>query len=149
MMGQFATGVTVLTTRDANGEHYGLTANAVSSLSLTPPLLLICIDRKAESFPHFLTSRVFAVNILSAAQEDLSARFAKSGGDKFAGIVYRPGTLGAPLLDGTIAWAECRIVATHEAGDHVIHVGQVEAADAPGGDPLLFFQGRYRRVAPS
>jgi flavin reductase (DIM6/NTAB) family NADH-FMN oxidoreductase RutF len=147
IMGQFATGVTILTTRDAAGAVYGLTANAVSSLSLVPPLLLICIDRKAESFPHFLASRVFAMNILSTAQEELSGRFAKSGGDKFAGVSYRLGTLGAPLLDGALAWAECRIVVTHEAGDHVIHVGEVEAADAPGGDPLLFFQGRYRRLA--
>ena len=146
VMGHFATGVTIITTHDGAGSCYGLTANAVTSLSLTPPLLLVCIDRKAESFPYFTRSKVFAVNILSHAQEELSTRFAKSGGDKFAGVAYRPGRLGAPLLEGTLAWAECRILTTHEAGDHVMHVGEVEAADAAGGDPLLFFQGRYRHL---
>ena len=147
VMGHFATGVTIITTHDGVGGVYGLTANAVTSVSLVPPLLLVCIDRKAESFPHFFASGVFAVNVLAAEQEHLSARFAKSGGDKFAGVPHRRGTLGAPILEGALAWTECRIVASHEAGDHVMHVGEVAAADAPGGDPLLFHQGRYRRLA--
>src|SRR5262245_44228566 len=91
VMGCFATGVTVVTTRDAEGRPYGLTANAVTSVSLSPPLLLVCIDRKSESFPHFVNSGVFAINILAEHQEELSRRFATTGGEKFAGLTFRPG----------------------------------------------------------
>jgi len=149
VMGTFATGVTVITTRDKAGRCCGLTANAVTSLSLVPPLILICIDRKAETFPAFYESRAFVVNILADDQEHVSARFAKSGGDKFAGIACRPDRDGPPVLDGALAHLECRIVDTHEGGDHVIHVGEVLHAEARPGDPLLFFQGRYRRLAPA
>jgi flavin reductase (DIM6/NTAB) family NADH-FMN oxidoreductase RutF len=146
-MGLFATGVTIITTRDSSGRFYGLTANAVTSLSLVPPLLVVCIDRKAESFLHFYDSKCFIVNILGEDQEALSTRFAKSGGDKFSGVGYQLGRTGTPILDGALAHVECRIVATHEGGDHVIHVGEVEHAEVRGGAPLLFFQGRYRRLA--
>jgi len=146
VMSHFCTGVTVLTTRDEAGRPYGLTANAVTSVSLTPPLLLACVDRKAESHAHFLASKVFVVNILSEEQEDLSRRFAVSGGDKFANVACRPGRLGAPVLEGTIAHVECRIVETHEGGDHVIHLGEVEHAEVRDGRPLLFYQGRYGRL---
>jgi flavin reductase (DIM6/NTAB) family NADH-FMN oxidoreductase RutF len=147
VMGLFATGVTVITTRDRHGNCYGLTANAVTSLSLVPPLLLVCIDRKAETYPHFLDSKEFVVNILAEDQDELSTRFAKSGGDKFVGVGCHPGHRGVPVLDGAIAHVECRIVETHEGGDHVIHIGEVEHADVRGGRPLLFYQGRYRRLA--
>jgi flavin reductase (DIM6/NTAB) family NADH-FMN oxidoreductase RutF len=146
VMGLFATGVTVITTRDAAGNLYGLTANAVTSLSLVPPLVVICIDRKAESFVHFHTSKRFIVNILSEQQQEVSARFAKSGGEKFAGLAYRLGPHGTAVLDGALAHLDCQIVATHEGGDHVIHVGEVEEAEVTGGRPLLFFQGQYRRL---
>jgi len=146
VMGLFATGVTVITTRDGSGRLYGLTANAVTSLSLVPPLLLICVDKTAESHPHFLDSKCFIVNILSEDQEALSARFAKSGGDKFTGVPYHLGRLGTPVVDGTLGHVECRIVETHEGGDHVIHVGAVEHAEFRGGPPLIFFQGKYRRL---
>jgi 3-hydroxy-9,10-secoandrosta-1,3,5(10)-triene-9,17-dione monooxygenase reductase component len=147
VMGQFATGVTIITTRDADGSHYGLTANAVTSISLDPPLVLISIDRKTETFPHFFTSKVFVINVLSDAQEELSTRFAKSGGDKFAGVAYRVNDAGVAVLDGVVAHVECRIVQTHEAGDHVIHLGEVDAAALYDPRPLLFFQGRYGRLA--
>src|SRR5437667_8670873 len=97
VMGCFVTGVTVITTRDQSGNPYGLTANAVTSLSLTPPLLLICVDRKAETYPHFFDSRIFVLNILTEHQEEVSRRFAKTGGDKFAGVAYRVGHLGTPV----------------------------------------------------
>jgi flavin reductase (DIM6/NTAB) family NADH-FMN oxidoreductase RutF len=148
VMGMFATGVTVLTTRDSHGRPYGLTANAVSSLSLEPPLLLICIDKKAETHPHFLDSKCFVVNILGEHQEDISTKFAKSGGDKFDGLPYATNQNGVPILEGTLAHLECCIVETHEGGDHVIHIGEVHHAETRGGNPLLFFQGKYRRVAP-
>ena len=144
VMGLFATGVTVLTTRDAEGRPYGLTANAVTSLSLDPPLLIICIDKKAETHPHFFDSRCFVVNILAEDQEALSTRFAKSGGDKFGSLPFSTNQDGVPVLEGTLAHIECRITETHEGGDHVIHIGEVHHAELRGGRPLLFFQGRYR-----
>ena len=146
VMGYFCTGVTVITTRDDAGRPFGLTANAVTSLSLVPPLLLVCVDRKAESHAHFFTSKVFVVNILSEEQESLSRRFAVSGGDKFTDVPCHPGRLGAPVLDGTLAHLECRIVETHEGGDHVIHLGEVDHAEVHDGRPLLFFQGKYARL---
>jgi len=146
-MGLFATGVTIITTRDGAGQPFGLTANAVTSLSLDPPLLLICIDKKAETYPHFLDSGCFVVNILAGDQEELSRRFAKSGGDKFAGLPHSRNQAGVPILEGTLAHLECVIVETHEGGDHVIHVGRVEHAEARGGKPLCFFQGKYRHLA--
>jgi flavin reductase (DIM6/NTAB) family NADH-FMN oxidoreductase RutF len=146
VMGLFATGVTVITTRDAQGRPYGLTANAVTSVSLAPPLLLICVDRKSETFPHFFDSKLFVLNILAADQEDVSRRFATSGGEKFSGLGYRVGPSNTPILEGTLGHIECRIVETHEAGDHVIHIGEVESAETRDGQPLLFFQGRYRHL---
>jgi 3-hydroxy-9,10-secoandrosta-1,3,5(10)-triene-9,17-dione monooxygenase reductase component len=146
VMATFCTGVTIITTRDDAGRPFGLTANAVTSVSLIPPLLLVCVDRTAESHAHFLTSKVFVVNVLSEEQEALSRRFAVSGGDKFADVGCRPGRLGVPVLDGTLAHLECRIVETHEGGDHVIHIGEVEHAELHSGRPLLFFQGRYGRL---
>lgn len=142
-MGLFATGVTVLTTRDSHGRPYGLTANAVASLSLDPPLLIICIDKKAETHPHFSDSRRFVVNILAEDQAELSTRFAKSGGDKFGDLTFSANQDGVPVLEGTIAHVECRIIETHEGGDHVIHIGEVQHAEVRGGRPLCFFQGRY------
>ena len=147
LMGHFATGVTIITTKGADGTPYGLTANAFTSLSLDPPLCIVCVDRKAESFAHFYDSKVFTVNILTTEQEDLSNRFAKSGGDKFTGVATVPGHHGAPLIEGALAHIECRITDTLEGGDHVIHVGQVEHMHMQAGDPLLFFQGRYRRLS--
>ena len=146
MMGMFATGVTIVTTRDSHGNFYGLTANAVTSLSLVPPLVLICVDRKAESFIHFYDSKRFVVNILGRDQEALSARFAKSGGDKFGGVPYRLGRLDTPILPDTLGYLECRVIETHEGGDHVIHVGEVEHGEGEGGEPLVFFQGKYRHL---
>ena len=146
VMGLFATGVTVITTRDQQGKPYGLTANAITSLSLAPPLLLICVDRKAETFPHFYDSKIFVLNILREDQEEISRRFASSGGDKFEGLPCHLGRLGTPILDGTLGHIECRIVETMEGGDHVIHVGEVEHAELHGGRPLLFYQGKYHRL---
>jgi len=147
VMGLFATGVTIITTRDQEGKPYGLTANAVTSLSLDPPLLLICVDRKAETFPHFFDSKIFVLNILAEDQEALSRRFATTGGEKFAGVACRPGHLGTPILEGTLGHIECRITETLEGGDHVIHIGEVQHAEASDGRPLLFYRGKYRHLA--
>ncbi|HXW84251.1 MAG TPA: flavin reductase family protein [Candidatus Binataceae bacterium] len=146
VMGHFATGVTVITTRRSSGELHGLTANAFTSLSLTPPLVVICVDKKAESYPCFEESKIFTVNILAADQESLSRRFAVSGGDKFIGVAYRAGGNGAPILEGTIAHIECKVVSAADGGDHTIYIGEVLEAETREAKPLLFFRGGYREI---
>jgi flavin reductase (DIM6/NTAB) family NADH-FMN oxidoreductase RutF len=147
VMGHFATGVTVITTCDESGNPFGLTANAVSSVSLIPPLILVCVDKKADTYPYFERSKVFIVNILSDAQEGISRRFATSGIEKFDGIGYHKNESGCAVLDDAVGHIDCRIVQAHDAGDHTIYVGEVEAVDASDVPPLLFFRGGYRKLA--
>jgi flavin reductase (DIM6/NTAB) family NADH-FMN oxidoreductase RutF len=146
VMGRFAAGVTVVTTVAEDGTPSGLTATAFTSVSLQPPLVLVCIDKNAESLASVRRSGVFAVNFLRAAQEAVSQRFAVSGGDKFAGVSTRSGVTGAPLLADSLGYVECRTTDVHDAGDHFIFVGQVEAADAGEGEPLVYFNGAYREL---
>lgn len=146
VLSHFAAGVTVVTTVDAERRPHGLTATAFTSVSLEPPLVLVCVDKQAETYPQFEPAGVFAVNFLSLAQREISQRFATHGGDKFNGVAWRPGALGAPLLDGTIGHVECRIRFWYDAGDHTIMVGEIESADALDGEPLLHFRHAYRRV---
>ncbi len=147
VLGHFATGVTILTTADPEGRPTGLTASAFCSVSLDPPLVLICVDHKSQSFPALSESRGFAVNVLSAAQEDLSRRFASTRLDKFDGVAYTPGLHGAPVLQDALAQIECETVSRHVQGDHTIFVGRVERARVGSGEPLLYFRGRYERLA--
>ena len=146
VMGHFATGVTVITSIRSSGEMHGLTANAFTSVSLIPPLLLVCIDKKAESYPCFDESKIFTVNVLSSDQEALSRRFAVTGGDKFEGVSYKVGANGAPILDGALAFLECKVTEKIDGGDHTIYVGEIEQAETKEGKPLLFFRGGYREL---
>jgi flavin reductase (DIM6/NTAB) family NADH-FMN oxidoreductase RutF len=148
VMGHFATGVTVITTCDERGQPFGLTANAVTSVSLVPPLILICVDKKADTYPHFDRSKVFTVNILSEEQEILSRRFATSGIEKFEGVGYRKNEIGCAILDDAVGHVDCRVAQSYDAGDHTIYVGEVLDADAKDTPPLLFFRGGYRKLAP-
>jgi flavin reductase (DIM6/NTAB) family NADH-FMN oxidoreductase RutF len=148
VMGHFATGVTVVTTHDGDGKLGGLTANSVASVSLEPAMVLVCVDKKSDSYPMFGASNCFAVNILSNGQETLSRRFAKSGGDKFTGVGFTLGVTGAPLLSDTIAHIECKVRHAFEAGDHTIYVGEaVDIAVSSEADPLLYFRGGYRNLS--
>jgi flavin reductase (DIM6/NTAB) family NADH-FMN oxidoreductase RutF len=146
VMGHFATGVTIITTRSKDGKFYGLTANAFTSVSLDPPLLLVCVDKKAESYPYFEESKIFTVNVLSADQEALSRRFAVSGGPKFEGVAYRTGANGAPILEGAVAFIECKLVEGYPGGDHTVYLGEVQEAETSDHKPLLFFRGGYRSL---
>jgi flavin reductase (DIM6/NTAB) family NADH-FMN oxidoreductase RutF len=146
VMGHFATGVTVITTLRKSGDLHGLTANAFTSVSLVPPLVLICVDKKAESYPCFEETRVFTVNLLASDQEAISRRFAVSGGEKFQGIAYRDGANGAPILEGTLGYIECRVTTAVDGGDHTIYLGEVEQAETHEAKPLLFFRGGYREI---
>jgi flavin reductase (DIM6/NTAB) family NADH-FMN oxidoreductase RutF len=146
VMGHFATGVTIITTKDATGKPFGLTANAFSSLSLDPPLLLICVDKKVDCYACFEQSKVFAVNFLSEGQDQLSNRFATKGIEKFEGVPYKLGELGVALLDGAVAHLECKLVDAFEGGDHTIYIGEIQAATVLNDRPLLFFKGKYYKL---
>lgn len=148
-LGRFASGVTVLTVRTADGTDLGMTATAFSSVSLAPPLILVCVDDDATAAPALRTGAAFAVHILSEAQVALSGRFASSAADRFAGLPVGRGIDGVPLLDGTLARLECRVTATHPGGDHLIVVGEVHRATTAEAAPLLYFRGAYGRLTPT
>ena len=146
-LGNFVTGVTVITTRNGD-ELHGLTANSFTSVSLDPPLVLFSLSRTADCFDAFEQSDFFAINILQSNQEALSNRFATKDIDKWNGVGWRPGHEDCPLLEGAIATFECRVTARHGGGDHVIYVGEVVRFDhCREGDPLAFFRGRYTGVS--
>ncbi len=147
-LGQFATGVTVVTTCDpVGGQPVGMTANSFSSVSLDPPLILWSITRTSRSLPAFLSAPNFAVNVLSADQIDLSVRFARHAEDKFAGLAWSKGLGGVPVLPKLSALFECHRVACHEGGDHVIVVGEVQRFERFERPGLVFAEGRYGLVA--
>ncbi|HVC45576.1 MAG TPA: flavin reductase family protein [Candidatus Binataceae bacterium] len=146
VMGHFATGVTIITTVNKEGQIHGFTANAFTSVSLEPPLLLISVDKKAESWPAFEESRIFTVNILADTQEALSRKFAVSGGNKFEGVAYRIGANRAPLLEGALAFIECTLWAVYDGGDHTVFLGEIQQAEVREERPLLFFRGGYRAL---
>ena len=149
VMGQLATGVTVVTTRLGNEVH-GLTANAVCSVSLEPLLVLVCVDHTADTHPLLEKSGVFAVNILSHEQEDLSRLFAgptEAKAGRLEALGCRTAVTGAPIIEGCLGYLDCRVVAAYPGGDHTIFVGQVEEAEiGENASPLLFFRGHYTTV---
>jgi flavin reductase (DIM6/NTAB) family NADH-FMN oxidoreductase RutF len=144
-MGHFATGVTVVTSIDAAGQPVGTTANAVTSLSLHPPLLLVCFDQDSLTLHAIRSHRSFAVNVLSAPQRHLSANFARRGlAAAWDGVRHRRGATGSPHLDGVLATLECSVEHTLPGGDHEIVIGRVQHVEtAPDGSPLLFYRGAY------
>jgi 3-hydroxy-9,10-secoandrosta-1,3,5(10)-triene-9,17-dione monooxygenase reductase component len=143
VLARFAAGVTVVTTKGADGKPYGLTATAFTSVSLVPPLVLVCIGKDSESYPHFAASNLFAVNFLRHSQRELSQHFAVSGGDKFAKVRWTAKATGAPILLDALGYVDCKIVHSYEGGDHTIHVGEVESADAHDDAPLVYYAGKY------
>jgi flavin reductase (DIM6/NTAB) family NADH-FMN oxidoreductase RutF len=150
-MGQFATGVTVVTTRDLAGRPFGTTANAVSSVSLRPPLVLACLRRESETLQALLERRRFAINVLHSSQTELADRFARRAAADTWNRVSHRSVGGVPILDGAVATLECELHDVADGGDHVVVVGHVvDLAHAQGDEtePLLFFAGAYRRVGP-
>ena len=151
VVGHFTSGVVVVTSEDAStSEMHGVTVNAFASLSLEPPLILVCIAQASQSHDFLTTRPGFAVNVLARRQEPLGERFAGRAplvGPAFDGIRYRRGDVGAPLLDGCVAWIECRRHAVYPGGDHSILVGDVITATlGEDDDPLLFFTGAYTHL---
>lgn len=146
VLGRFGSGVSIITTHDTDGRDHGMTVSAFSSLSLDPPLVLVAIGNDATMARVMSRADSFAVNVLGEDQQELSRRFAGKLDDRFAGVTLTHGLYGDALLDGALGTLECRVVARHPAGDHVIVVGQVEGAAAHDGRPLLYFRGRYAKL---
>jgi flavin reductase (DIM6/NTAB) family NADH-FMN oxidoreductase RutF len=148
-MASFAASVTVVTTIDAAGRHHGVTVTAFSSLSLEPPLCLVCIDKGASVSRAFREGAHFAVNVLASDQEALSVRFSGPDGARFAGVRWRAGDVsGCALIDGSIATAECALKDVLPGGDHDILVGMVRATSSREGAPLVYFRGGYADLTP-
>jgi flavin reductase len=152
VFGAFTTGITVVTAR--GGAPLGMTASSFTSVSLDPPLALVCVDRKAAIHDVILRNQRFAVSVLSAHQQELATYFATHcrprGEQEFALVDSMPGPrTGAPVLSGALAWMECRLTAAHDGGDHSIFVGEVlDLGRSQGGDALIFHGGRFHRLIP-
>lgn len=148
-LAMFATGVTIVTARDADGAPIGLTANSFNSVSLAPPLVLWSLSRQAGSMPAFERGSHYAVHILAADQHALAERFSSKAIDRFEGVAWQPGSAGVPLLKGAAAVFECFNRSRYEEGDHVIFVGEVERCERrEGAQPLIFHGGRYFTELP-
>jgi flavin reductase (DIM6/NTAB) family NADH-FMN oxidoreductase RutF len=143
---RFATGVTVVTTTGSDGTPHGLTVNSFTSVSLTPPLVLVSIDSRNQVLERFPTGASLAINVLADDQEDLSRRFAASTDERFAGVGWEKGELGEPVLHGAIASFECLVDKAVEAGDHIILIAAVKNVRLAEGEPLVFFDSSYRRL---
>src|SRR5262249_21403259 len=151
-MGCFATGVTVITV-DYEGEVQGMTANAFSSVSLDPVLVLVCVDQKARTHAHLHARKRFGINVLSAGQRAISEHYAQpdrdpSRAEQEAGARFERTTHGTPVLQGALAYLECRLQTAQDAGDHTIFIAEVEEVVVRLGDPLLYFQSEYRKLGP-
>jgi flavin reductase (DIM6/NTAB) family NADH-FMN oxidoreductase RutF len=146
-LGRFASGVTVVTTKDANDKLLGITVSAFCSVSLVPPMVLICIEKTAGSHYAFEESNVFVVNILPEGDQAISERFASLIEDKFSGLDYDRGIEGVPVLKSALATLECRVKFSYHGGDHSIFVGEVENVVVHEGEPLLYFRGSYGKFS--
>jgi flavin reductase (DIM6/NTAB) family NADH-FMN oxidoreductase RutF len=150
--GQFATGVTVVTAERAPGRVHGMTANSVTSVSLEPLLLLICVDQRAHLLPMVKKHERFGVNVLKENQVGISRYFAQTEEnvetETKLGIRYRWTATGIPLLEDSLVHIACKVAASYAVGDHTIFIGEVESTEVFDGEPLLFFRGAYRRIAP-
>jgi flavin reductase (DIM6/NTAB) family NADH-FMN oxidoreductase RutF len=146
ILGRFPSGVTVVTTRTADGSDQGMTVSAFCSLSLEPPLVLICIEKTASVYDALTSSPAFIVNILSAKQEQIARRFAIVDIDRFEGIGFSRSSNGIAVLDDVLGVIECNRFSLHDGGDHTIVVGEVEAGRAEIGAPLLYYRGGYAQM---
>jgi len=144
--GAFATGVAVAAVMGRDGKPHGLTVNSFTSVSLHPPLVLVCIGHKAATHGPFSTAAHFAVNFLDESQQELSERFASSHPSRFEGLKWRAGETGAPVLEDALGVLECEAWRKMDAGDHTVFFGLVKCARAREGRPLVYFGGKYRRI---
>jgi len=146
VLGRFPSGVTAVTTKGADGSDQGMTVSAFCSVSLEPPLVLICIEKSASAYEALTTAAGFAVNILSARQEQIARRFSIVDIDRFEGVGFTRSSSGYAILDDVLGVLECRRYALHDAGDHTIILGEVEATRVETGTPLLYYRGGYAQL---
>jgi flavin reductase (DIM6/NTAB) family NADH-FMN oxidoreductase RutF len=144
--GRFATGVTIATVMDAEGQPHGLTVSSFTSVSLAPPLVSICLGHAVSVIDTFREATYFGINVLAEAQQALSERFARRGRDRFQGVAWTPGETGVPLIDGVLAAIECQVERRIAVGDHDIFVGRMVATRVLEGAPLVHFSGGYRKL---
>lgn len=144
-LSKFASGVTVVTVAAGNSFH-GMTASSFASVSLSPPRVLVCLDKTSRTRALLSEPGCFAVNVLGSGQEAISRAFAASGLKPFDATPHRPGKNGAPLLEGAIAWIECNVSSIVDGGDHDIVVGDVTRCETAGGEPLIYHERRYRSL---
>jgi flavin reductase (DIM6/NTAB) family NADH-FMN oxidoreductase RutF len=148
-LGSYATGVTVVTTLDSEGEPKGFTANSFTSVSLDPPLVLVCIGKGAACYPAFTSTAQFGVNILCQDQDHVSSRFASRSADKFADIAWVSRITGSPVFPDSVAWLDCQLHDRLEAGDHLILIGRVLSFGySPEKQPLGYHRGSYIAFGP-
>jgi flavin reductase (DIM6/NTAB) family NADH-FMN oxidoreductase RutF len=145
--GRFITGVAIASVIDSAGRPHGLTINSFTSVSLEPPLVLICLGHQAAALAAFRDARTFGVSILELGQVQISERFARYSDDRFEGTSWHTGAHNTPLVDGAIATLECRLERWFAAGDHDVFLGEVVAAELFPGEPLTFFAGDYRQLS--
>jgi len=144
-MRRFATGVTIVTTIGEDGHVHGFTANAFASVTADPPMLLICVNRTAQSHPLISAAGRFCVNVLTLEQQGVAERFARTGvEDRFGNLPWHPGTTGSPVLEGSLSYFDCTLAEEHTAGTHTIFVGTVVECGFKAGTPLGYFDGSYR-----
>jgi flavin reductase (DIM6/NTAB) family NADH-FMN oxidoreductase RutF len=146
-LSRFASGVTVVTTKDSAGNFHGITVSSFCSVSLKPPMILVCIEKTTGSHYAFNESDHFVVNILDVSQKEVSERFASTLPNKFDGVEFELNLESVPVLAGCVANLECRLRMAWDGGDHTIFVGEVEKVTVFSGDPLIYFYGDYRRIA--
>ena len=146
-LSRFISGVTVVTMLGKDNRPAGITVSAFSSVSLEPPLILVCIDKRASLHDHLTEGTHFAVNILAEDQQNISRLFASKDEDRFDGARFTPGAAGAPLLNEALAYIECRVVHAYPGGDHTIIVGEVESTSVAEHKPLAYYRGCYNRLA--
>jgi flavin reductase (DIM6/NTAB) family NADH-FMN oxidoreductase RutF len=142
-LAQFATGVTILTARGHEDNFVGLTATSFNSVSLDPPLIIWSLGRRSRSLAAFEQAARYAVNVLAHDQVDLARRFSRPHADRFAGVPYQLGDAGAPLIEGCVAWLECRHHSRHPVGDHMLFIGEVETCECRPLPPLVWHDGHY------
>lgn len=146
VLGRFPSGVTVVTTKSADGSDQGMTVSAFCSVSLDPPLVLVCIEKTASVYPALTAAPGFVVNILSAKQEQIARRFAIIDIDRFEGVGFTRSSSSYAILDDVLGVLECRRFAMHDGGDHTIILGEVEATRVESGAPLLYYRGGYAQL---
>jgi flavin reductase (DIM6/NTAB) family NADH-FMN oxidoreductase RutF len=152
VLGNFATGVTVITVEREPGQVHGMTANSFTSVSMNPFLVLVCVDQDARLLTFLKAQRRFGVSVLRSSQQVISEHFAKgeqeSEAEKRLGIHFRWTETAVPLLEGALAHLVCNVIAEHPAGDHTVFLAEVESVDLNEGEPLLFYRGQYHRLGP-